>query len=119
MQSCCGNMPTINRENARFGIPRREYFFECPTCGSIQQFLVKGVNMRNAIAVLVNGAYEIVPLSKWHLSQAFIGYSSAELYDSSGRKHVGKIISIGHEDGSGRSFNVTISRECFHIRTVD
>lgn len=80
--------------------------------------------MRNAIAALVNGAYDIVPLSKYRLAQAFLDYGSVELYDDNGKKHVGRISSVQHEDGSGQSFNVCIEGvtpqpQRFHVRTID
>ena len=44
--------------------------------------------------------------------------------DSSGRLHVGCLLSIEREDGSGRSFNLTIAtqqndKETFHLRFIE
>lgn len=43
--------------------------------------------------------------------------------DSRGGKHFGRLQTIQREDGSGSSFNLTVSNEhgsdTFHVRTVD
>jgi hypothetical protein len=65
-------------------------------------------------------------ISKWQLFGMLAADRNAEpveIFDSNGRPHSGLLSSVQREDGSGCSFNVTLSTaagsETFHVRTKD
>lgn len=52
--------------------------------------------------------------------------ANTTLFDSTGNNHYGTVIAIEREDGTGKSFNVTMRKaftlgklEKFHMRTID
>jgi hypothetical protein len=58
--------------------------------------------------------------SKFQLMNAFFNMEIVGLFDSNGRLHRGAISSIQLEDGSGSSFNITMTNgDKFHLRTID
>lgn len=64
-------------------------------------------------------------LTKWQLLSLLTTCRGAAtvLIDSHGARHSGILQSVQREDGSGRSFNVTLSTArgnvTIHVRTVD
>lgn len=69
---------------------------------------------------------KLLPATKLYLFAylALDGSYEVELVDSQGKHHLGTVQSIQREDGSGSSFNVTMSKygvtsETIHIRTID
>jgi hypothetical protein len=62
-------------------------------------------------------------IGKFQLSSMFFSNVETILMDSAGKVHRGFINAIQKEDGSGKSFNVTIGNnrgtETFHLRTLD
>lgn len=66
-------------------------------------------------------------MTKWYLFMCFTakGSSISNIVDSQNVKHTGIITTIEREDGSGRSFNVTMLEAGkyqpvkFHVRTID
>ncbi len=66
-----------------------------------------------------NGNGKFVKIDTKTLAIVFFERLPITLLDSSGNTHAGVILSLQHEDGSGRSFNVTLDSNTFHVRTID
>lgn len=58
-------------------------------------------------------------VSKFQLINFFMNRTVCKILDSNGKPHSGIISSIQHEDGSGKSFNISMGNDTFHLRTID